>query len=1639
MSTDLTLLLDTYRSTARTEREKGTYFEGLSRAYLENDPEMTAQFEGVWTYADWATETGHKATDAGIDLVARLRDDGGFCAVQCKFHAEDHSIRKSDIDSFFTASGKSWFTRRLIIDSTTAPWGRNAEDALADQNPPVTRRSLIDLANSAIDWSAYHPKQPVKLKAKKSLRPHQTEALDKVRAGLADADRGKLIMACGTGKTFTGLKIAEDLAGAGGMVLLLVPSLALMAQTIREWTLDAGVVLRSYAVCSDAQVGKRRAGDDLTDLEVHDLAFPATTNADRLAAKVGGAVEDAMTVVFATYQSLQVISKAQQEYGLPDFDLIICDEAHRTTGATMAGDDESSFVRVHKQAHVRARKRLYMTATPRIFGEGAKRKAKDHSVEVASMDDTALYGEVLHYNSFSWAVENNLLTDYKVIVLAVDEGMVSRSVQKRMQINGEVGLDDATKIIGCYKALKKEGLKVDVTADPLPMRRAVAFCKSIAASKTVRDEFAAVVNDYLHGDAPIDDGMPLAKDALQCEVDHVDGTCGAKERGVLLDWLKEDTDPGTCRILSNARCLSEGVDVPSLDAIMFLHPRKSQIDVVQSVGRVMRRAPGKKMGYVILPVGIPAGMSPEDALNDNERYKVVWQILNALRAHDERLDATVNRIALGEDVSDRIEIVGVGASDEMRSTTAVVDDLPTKKKPGTGADLGSGSAPDDDRTAEGDSSGMREPDQASFVLDEFSNAIKAKIVRKCGTRDYWEDWAGDIAKIAERHITRIKGLLDTGDRQTRAAFDAFLSELRDDLNDSITEDEAVEMLAQHLITRPVFEALFDGSSFAKDNPVSRAMQSVLASLDTGNVSGEADSLTKFYDSVKWRAQGVDTARGKQRLIVELYDKFFRKAFTRMTERLGIVYTPVEVVDFIIHSVDDVLKAEFGQTLGSRGVHIIDPFTGTGTFITRLLESGLIKPGELAHKYRHEIHANEIVLLAYYIAAINIEATYHSVSGATEYEPFEGICLTDTFQLYEQDRDALADLMPENSDRRARQKALDIQVIMGNPPYSAGQGSANDNAANVKYPKLDEAIRSTWAERSETANKQNLYDSYIRAMRWGANKLSESGSGVMAYVSGSAWIDRGFADGMRMALPEEFTSIHVFHLRGDIRKNMLSRGRAREGGNVFGSGSMTGVAITVFVKNPDSAVQGAIRYHDIGDDMDGEAKLARIAALVGVDGLARENLWQPVTPNRHGDWIGQRDENFTRYIVMGDKKTKDIGLFEDYSLGVGTNRDAWCYNASKKLASENMRRTIAFYNSELQRFERSGQSVKVNDFLDSDPTRISWSSSIIPKIEKGTAGKFDAGKMFPAIYRPFERTWLYFDAMFNHRIARMPRLFPTVAVDNRVITVSGVGGRAGFSSLMSDCIMNMDTVEKGQCFPLHLYEPATGKDDLFADDAPDGYTRRDGITDAGLAHFREAYPGEEFGKEDLFHYVYGLLHSPDYRERYADTLTKQLPRIPRVKSAKDFRAFSEAGRALGDLHVNFEAAPPYDVGYKGGALLLDTFTDDDFRVEKMRFAGKRPKQDKTTVIYNTRITMTGIPLDAYDYIVNGKPALEWVMERQSVKTDKASGIVNDANRYATETVGDARYPLMLFQRVITVSLETMKIVRALPRLDFNTLT
>lgn len=1185
MTTTIHTLLSEFREAKRSNREMGDQFERLIANYLVTDPQYVDLYSDVWLWQEWPGRQNQP--DTGIDLVAQERHTGEYCAIQCKFYDPSSQLQKADIDSFFTASGKAPFTKRMIV-STTDKWSRHADEALRGQQIPVSRLRVQDLADSPIDWSQFSLKNPkdIKLKAKKVLRPHQDVALEKVMNGFTESNRGKLIMACGTGKTFTSLKIAEQFAkeNNGAYVLFLVPSISLLAQTLREWTAESELSIHSFAVCSDTKVGKKSA--DTEDISTHDLAFPATTDTQKLALHMKAfAGKSELTVVFSTYQSIEVVADAQKR-GVPEFDLIICDEAHRTTGVTLVGDDESHFVKVHNQDFIKGKKRLYMTATPRLYSDSSKSQAEENYAELCSMDDMGIYGREFHRLGFSEAVGAGLLSDYKVMVLAVDEKYVSTAFQSQIATGGEMSLEDAVKITGCWNGLSKRMARDaegdELESDTNPMRRAVAFSASIKDSKRITELFEQVVDEYRRNN--LDD-----ETLLDCQVQHVDGTMNALIRNQQLDWLKEDTiDEGNlCRILSNVRCLSEGVDVPALDAVMFLNPRKSVVDVVQSVGRVMRKAEGKQYGYIILPIGIPSDQKPEEALKNNDKYKVVWQVLQALRAHDDRFNATVNKIELNKEPPPNIQIIGVGGGGAEGG-----DGDPSTGKPGTAT-----------------------PVQINMFphIDEWRDAIYARIVLKCGDRRYWESWAKDVADIAERHIDRINVLLDGANSEHKAAFSEFLEGLQTNINPSIDQADAIEMLSQHLITRPVFDALFDQYQFTQNNPVSLAMQNMLDLMEDQALEKETASLDKFYASVRERASGIDNAEGKQKIVLELYDKFFGAAFPRMAERLGIVYTPVEVVDFIIKSVEDALQQEFGASVSDPDVHLLDPFTGTGTFIVRLLQSGLIKPEDLRRKYENEIHANEIVLLAYYIAAINIEETFHELAGG-EYRPFEGIVLTDTFQMYEAERAFSGIAFPENNHRVQRQSQSDIRVICGNPPYSAGQTSENDANKNLKYAQLDARIRDTYSKYSSATNKNSLYDSYIRSIRWASDRIKDKG--IVCYVSNGSFIDNNSMDGLRKSLVDEFTSIYCFNLRGNQRTS--GETSRKEGGKIFGSGSRASIAITLLVKNPDKQDICQLYYHDIGDYLKREEKLAIIQGNGSIQGLN----WDTITPNNSHDWINQ---------------------------------------------------------------------------------------------------------------------------------------------------------------------------------------------------------------------------------------------------------------------------------------------------------------------------------------------------------------------------------------------------------------------------------
>jgi hypothetical protein len=1392
---------------------------------------------------------------------------------------------------------------------------------------------------------------------------------------------------------------------------------------LREWKSDSETNIHAICICSDPEISKKIGRNEEMETDrLDELAYPASTDVEQVLEqfkRIKERNEDGMTVVFSTYQSIDVISKSQQklmENGFPEFDLIICDEAHRTTGVTLAGNDESAFTKVHNNDFLKSKKRLYMTATPRLFSDDSKSKAAQYDAVLCSMDDENLYGQEVYRIGFGEAVEKDLLTDYKVLILTMSDSDIPPSIQNMISNSqNEINMDDAAKLIGCINALSKEVLGDEgllTESDPGPMKRAVAFCQNIKTSKKIGELFNTVSSSYIES-LPDDKRGNMV--SLSCK--HIDGTMSAPDKDNLLGWLKKEKKEKECSILTNVRVLSEGVDVPSLDAVLFLSSRNSQVDVVQSVGRVMRKSPGKKYGYIIIPVVVPSDVEADQALNDNDRFKVVWSVLNALRAHDDRFNATVNKIDLNKKRPSGILPVGTkikfgpdGKPYEVHKNDDGFDHIGT---------------------------------QMRLHFDELQSVVFAKLVEKVGERRYWEQWAKDVAIIAEKQIDRIKRLIHDEEKHQQA-FEQFVFGLRKNINPSISESEAIDLLSQHIITKPVFDALFEGYSFVKNNPISKAMQGMLDVLEEHAMEKDTQTLDRFYQSVKMRASGIDNAEGKQRIIIELYDKFFKTAFPKMVEQLGIVYTPVECVDFILHSVNDILKKEFGRGLTDEGIHIMDPFTGTGTFITRLLQSGLIDLKDLDRKYQHELHANEIVLLAYYIATINIENAYHDATpeedgiGTTDYTQFDGIVLTDTFQLAEteQGEKLFSEMFPQNSERVEKQRNAPLNVIIGNPPYSIGQKSANDNAQNQSYPKLDARIAETYAKLSDAGLNKSLYDAYIKAFRWTTDRLDENG-GIICFISNGAWLDGNSTDGFRKSLEKEFTSIYVFNLRGNQRTSgELSR---KEGGKIFGSGSRTPIAITLLVKNPAktelalSAAEGkaTIYYHDIGDYLTQTEKLNIVREFGSV---ANEKMeWKILKPNEHGDWISMRNESFDSFIpIEPEKKFNQSSktFFNTYAIGVATNRDAWVYGFSQLKIEGNIERMITFYNIQKDSFAQEikiNSKLEVEDFISQNPKEISWTRALRNDVKKYVSHTYDSKNYRIGMYRPFTRQNLYFDKSFIESPGISLQLFPTKTAHNLLIAVSGIGQQKDFATFITNSITDLQVVDKGQCFPLYYYEENKEvQKGLFDTESNEEYIRRDGVSDYILDKAKQQYKATNITKEDIFYYVYGFLHSPEYRETFANDLKKMLPRLPLVEDVKDFWAFSKAGRELAEIHLNYESVPPY----KGVKVMGEE--SNFYKVEKMRF----PKKDqKDTIHFNSQITISNIPKEAYEYVVNGKSAIEWIMERYQITTHKESQITNDPNDWAEE-VGNPRYILDLLLSIINVSMQTRDLIGKLPKIEFE---
>lgn len=1516
-------------------RHKGSLFEKISKQFLQ-EHDSANEYESIDLWYDW--ELRGKERDKGIDIVIQTTSKE-YIAVQCKFH--QNSISYNDISPFLTqlqsGVGEVRFKKGIII--STSNLTSEAIKAIeqirsAGMGIDIDEITEEDFIYSRIDWEKFDPtktEDEILLCDKKKPRPHQTEAINATKEYFSNPKnaRGKLIMACGTGKTYTSLKIMEALDPK--IMLFLAPSIALLSQTFREYAQEKSDPFYASIVCSDNKTGESK-NEDNDDIKFSELPIkPSTRLEDILSVYEKAQKENKRFIIFSTYQSALRIKEAQ-EAGLNEIDLIICDEAHRTVGAmysTNERDDKNAFTLCHSDENIRATKRLYMTATPKVYSENSKAKAKEKDNVIYSMDDAQTFGEEIYTLNFERAIALDLLTDYKVIILAVrSENLsgVTNSVNKKIsQLEAKgtkldkklINNEFVCKIVGTHKGLAKQDLialddenkednDLKSKRDTFVSQRAISFCKSIQTSKNIKDSFETIMECY---------DEELKKKSfknLKIKIDHVDGTMNCKERLEKLENLNQ-FKPNTCKVLSNARCLSEGVDVPALDSVIFFDGKSAMVDIIQAVGRVMRKAKNKKRGYIILPIALTESeIKNLDEAVKNTNFKNIWKVLKALRSHD---------TSLVDEATFKEKIKIFGSNDE--------------------------SNPDDEEELQKDKTEQADPKQAqktlfdAIFLKDLANAVYNVMPTKLGDRNYWENFAKKTGNIAKTLNERLKELFG----KNPEIFDNFLTSLRDNIHQSIKEEEALDMIISHIITKPIFDAIFGDNI---KNPIAKALDKMVLKLSDLGLEGETKDLKNLYESVKTEAARAKSPKSQQELIKNLYNTFFKEAFRKQSEKLGIVYTPIEVVDFILRATNGILKKHFNTDFNDKNITIFDPFTGTGSFIARLLskDNDLISDEALKEKFLNHLFAFDIVLLSYYIALINI--TQAAQNRDSSLKNFKNIALTDSLDYLEEKNDKgvfpLFEDLKENKEIKTTLANQKIQVIIGNPPYSSGAKSENDNNQNLTHKKLEKWVYETYGQNSTAKVGKTTRDALIQSIRMASDLLKDKG--VLGFVVNGSFIDSKSADGFRKCVAKEFAHLYVLNLRGNQRTS--GEVSKKEGGKIFDSGSRATVAVIFFVK--DASVQNsAIHYYEVEDYLKREAKLNLLAGFENLDSVP----FKEITPNDKGDWINQRNDGFEKLIPLKrDPKLKIFDtIFDLDSNGVVSSRDPWVYNFSQKTLKQSVQKCIDTYNADLKRFnerfreafKQRTQGIKPADRykhlsdreITTDKTKIAWTRSLkkgFIKNENLPESSMQCIRL--ALYRPFNKQWLYWDKTWNDGQYQLPKIFPDKSAHNVVIN-TGVGNGKDFSALVSDFISDSSLISPNQAYPLYYY------DDLG--------NRYNAISGYALNLFRRHYQDNAIVEEEIFYYIYAIFHHKGYLEKYKNSLTKEAPRIA---LSEDFKELSVLGKELAELHLNYENGEMH-TSVKHN-LLENAKIEGYYDVVKMK---KDKKGD--SIIYNRNITITKI--------------------------------------------------------------------------------
>ena len=1662
-------LVDEIAETSRDTTEQGTRFENLMLQVLPDVDlaELTGHEVAPDSWRRWhdwpkRRQYGEALQDTGVDLVGRLvGETDRYIIVQCKCHTGASKADKLRLSNFLSFLGKDWCAAGLWIDTAETPLTANEQTRFANTEAVVVDREML------ATWPA--PEQPAPSIERKALRAHQIEALDDAAA---KNYHGRIIMACGTGKTLVGIHGAERTADADRPVIVCVPSIALLHQTVRAWRDELGRAMLPISVCSADDTAKGRPERADWNVISRSTTSPAEIARRTAAALKGGR----MPVIFTTYHSLERVANAQNSnhggHGpVPTASLLIADEAHRTAGVTTAATTfEKGFRRIHERrpGHaVETERKLFMTATPRVWSD-KENSTKLEQQLVYSMDDESLYGPLLHTLSYTKAVDLGLVADTKLLILAYDPDSVARDagLQKLMDGNrkdGGIAIDDLTKIIGIWRA--SQGVDDPPPGEERipPLSKMLLFTNKIKRSKAVTDVFAKL------GEA-LGNGHDIDKAILDIErgrvhTEHVDGTTAPTVRNTALENLAAGA-PGNARILTNVKVLGEGVDVPELEGVVFYDPRTSTTDMVQAIGRVSRKPPGApKTAYVVVALVLKLSENRDTALRNSPDWKTLYQTVATLRSIDEAFVSQIECAVVEAQVSNK------------------------RKRRGRGG----GGGPDDEPPLTGGIEGIRirgaNPDLTTAIRRQIGPAV----VKTCGSKLYWDSWGRSIAESYRAVKTRLKGLYETSEK-TRQAVDWATDTFRRAIHSGIDTPQTIRMLAQHQISDRVFRALFgDRYIEAGRTPAARALQAATEALNGTGLGNETKALEDLYGKIEARVEYIETDDARQHLLRDLYDTFFRHAFDdRKADATaddseitaadrGIAYTPLELVDWLLDEADRTLREiapkgseERRMGLAAPKVSVVDGFSGTGTFIARLIgtrdrgKSHWLPDDVVRRKWAaNEFHANEIELLPHMIGVANIENEYQYRTGAPA--SFTGGVLTDTFEetsrrdlLSQQEDDAPNGGAVENHQRRYAQQTDIIEVFVGNPPWNVFQGKGG-NRENIVARVTD-----TYATESKQTLKQSNYNDYKLAIRWATDRIKkDTGYGVIAVVTDGGWIEAIASDGFRKCLVDDATSIRIVNLKGNA--NTGGAEWKRQGDKIFGQASKSPTALVVIAIGLNAKNAAKIRYAEVGDGWSRAAKLEWLSELT-----RNSPDWIDITPNAKSEWLNQSQEEWPRYIGVADPKDRyskePETIFRNPTAGQKTHNDELLYAETREKLRTNLGPCIKYLDKVAASVRATGRKNlsekeihEIARALGPDPANFKWHTELTKLAQRKTQPRLRDADLRTVDFRPFwsRETWHVAD--WIPRRLGQPKVYPTRTDDpalnarlpdlwkalntpeaitprgldrQALETIRKIGGNA--DGLRRNLMINVEGPSASgsssvwatrRTADLHLTSAAQNFARYWYDGKKPSH---DNVTAHGRDTFRSTYqvlrsePDEELGWWIMM-YVYGVLSDPRYQSRYRNELRRTMPRLPLLP---EFERLTAIGSRLLILHACWaEHRPPQVVGiadHDGAAMLDASFREGGARVRKIKWADKTRRD---LISLTPDVTLAGVTSDTHLHRMAGYSTLERFVQNiapMMIKAyDRDSPEENTIERWHDR-----------INRIVWILNETARLLRLLPNVDYD---